>query len=473
MFSLTLGVAERAEAGAPSLAKGRHVYGPAATEVTLHDAKGALVKTLPFSQLSTTELVPARYEVRFSLPAGESVELPPCSGTSRTGATILGKKVALPGAGPVVLNVPRDASDKTNIAVTLAFTVSPYERRIACGYAPRSGLAQDTSEEIRELAFDSAAAHAGGKCHGACTPGKAVVFVPRGHDAAKPSTVLLGVHPWNGSIWTYAAYQELLATAQEKDVVLLFPSGLGNSLYTADAETEVLSALDALGQTLPVDPLRVSLWGASMGGAGATTIGFHHPDRFATITSYFGDAKYDLSGYVRGLLPTEAAAHRVNPIDAVENARHVPVWLIHGENDKTSPIVQSEMLFSALSERNYRVRFDRDKTAGHDGALVAKHIADVVRLAAGARAPQFPSRVSIKLVRAEDQGAYGIRIERQKPGVDALVDVELTATGKIVVHAAANVASLSLANGALGARADQRATSVDYKGSAVPLKWAP
>ena len=26
---------------------------------------------------------------------------------------------------------------------------------------------------------------------------------------------------------------------------------------------------------------RVSIWGASMGGAGATTVGFHHPDRFA------------------------------------------------------------------------------------------------------------------------------------------------------------------------------------------------
>lgn len=471
MLALGLGVATAdAHAAAPTLARGNHVYGPAAKEVTLHDAKGALLKTLPFAHLSTTELAPATYEVRFSLPAGESVELPPCSGTSRIAATLLGKKLALSGPGPLVVKVPRAATDKTDIAVTMKFTVSPYEKRIACGYAPRSGLAQDTSEEIRELRFDSAAA---GKCHGACTPGKAVVFVPRGHDPAKPASVLLGVHPWNGSIWTYAAYQELLAAAQERDVVLLFPSGLGNSLYTADAETEVLAALDALGQTLPVDPRRVSLWGASMGGAGATTIGFHHPDRFATITSFFGDAKYDLSGYVRGILPTEAAAHRVNPIDAVENTRHVPVWLIHGENDKTSPIVQSELFFAALGERSYRVRFDRDKTAGHDGALVAKHAAELVKLAAGARAPQFPSRVSLKLVRAEDGGAYGVRIERQKPGVDAVLDIELTSAGKLLVHAAANVASVALTNGALGARADQRATSVDYKGSVIPLKWAP
>ena len=451
------------------------MYGPAATEVTVHDAKGALLKSLPFAALSTTELAPANYEVRMSLPAGESVELPPCSGTSRTAATVSGKPVALGaavGPGPVVVKArpPVDPSDKATIAVTMKFTVSPYEKRIACGYPPRSGLAQDTSEELRELRFDSAS---GGRCHGACTPGKAVVFVPRGHDITKPATVLLGVHPWNGSIWTYAAYQELLGAAQASDVVLLFPSGLGNSLYTADAEAEVLAALDALGQTLPVDAQRVSLWGASMGGAGATTIGFHHPDRFATVTSFFGDAKYDLTGYVRGLLPSEAAAHRVNPVDAVENARHVPVWLIHGENDKTSPIKQSEMLYAALSERNYRVRFDRNKHAGHDGALVAKHAAELVKLASTARAPQAPGRVSLKLVRTEDRGAYGVQLERVKPGADAILDIELTTTGKIVVHAAANVARVSLTNGALGARADQRATSVDYKGSAIPLQWAP
>ena len=74
-----------------------------------------------------------------------------------------------------------------------------------------------------------------------------------------------------------------------------------------------------------VDSQRVSIWGASMGGQGATTIGLHQPDRFALIVSFFGDAKFNLSTYAHALLPTEQAAHKVNPLDVVDNARHVPL----------------------------------------------------------------------------------------------------------------------------------------------------
>ena len=61
--------------------------------------------------------------------------------------------------------------------------------------------------------------------------------------AKRPSALLVGLHPWNGGIWTYAAYAELLREAQAKDVVLLMPSGLGNSLYSDHAEGEVLAAI--------------------------------------------------------------------------------------------------------------------------------------------------------------------------------------------------------------------------------------
>src|SRR6202142_3858081 len=103
-------------------------------------------------------------------------------------------------------------------------------------------------------------------------------------------------------------------------------------------------ALDQLGRGLAVHPRAVSIAGASMGGAGATTIGFHRPDRFASITSFFGDSKYDLATYVRPILRDEAGAHAVNAADVADNARNVPVWLVHGEDDRVSPIAQSEIL---------------------------------------------------------------------------------------------------------------------------------
>ena len=69
-----------------------------------------------------------------------------------------------------------------------------------------------------------------------------------------------------------------------------------------------MRAISALRSRVAINPARVSIAGASMGGAGATTIGFHRPDRFASITSFFGDSRYDLATYVRPILHDAAGA---------------------------------------------------------------------------------------------------------------------------------------------------------------------
>ena len=301
--------------------------------------------------------------------------------------------------------------------------------------------------------------------------GKAVVYVPPGHDASKPGALLVGLHPWNGTIWTYAAYAQLLRQAQARDVVLLMPSGLGNSLYTADAEDEVLRAIDALAEVVAMGPRAVSIWGASMGGAGATTVGFHHPDRFAAITSFFGDSKYDITTYVRSLLPDEAAAHAVNALDVVDNALHLPVWLVHGEADVTSPIRQSEMLADAMRARGLTVRFDRVPRMGHQGALVARFLEQVVSRAASMRVPSPVARVTYRSVRPWDTGGYGVHLVRRSPSGDAFVAAEARADG-VHVTRAEGVRAVVVDPGALGTALDAPpAIVVDAPGD-VTARWA-
>ncbi len=299
--------------------------------------------------------------------------------------------------------------------LSVRVTVSGYERRIACGEPARVGTPETLARRAPSVHVREPARERG--------RGRAVVFLPPGYDARAPGALLVLPHPWNGSIWTYAAYAELLDEAAKRDVVLLFPSGLGNSLYTAPAEDEVLRAIDALKTRVAVDPSRVSIAGASMGGAGATTIGLHSPDRFASVTSFFGDSKYDLATYVKAILRDEAAAHRVNALDVVDNARSVPVWLVHGEDDRVSPIVQSEILARALEQRGFAVRFDRVPGMGHAGALVARFAREVVARASEARAPENPPRVTYRSVRAgrsrrvrrdDRKGARGGRVHRHR-----------------------------------------------------------
>ncbi len=414
------------------------VEGTELRSVEVSDATRTSFKATAWADLARNNLPTGLYFVRFQVAGGErvAVEIPVCAGRGRV--LVNGSAVPSSGNGPMVVPLPPRPERAHDVEIEVH--VGGYEHRIVCGEAPKFGAQIETHEGLGVLSFPSP--------HGAQGGGRAVVFIPPGHDVKKPSALLVGAHPWNGTMWTYAAYADLLREAAARDVVLLMPSALGNSLYTAAAEDEVLRAIDALAQAVAVDPRRISIWGASMGGAGATTIGFHHPDKFATITSFFGDSKYDTSTYVKSILPNDAAAHLVNALDVVENARNVPVWLVHGDDDHVSSPAQSSMLARALRERGFTVRYDRVPHMGHDGALVARFIAEVVDKAEEARAPQSVVRVSYRSVRPGDTGAYGVKIVRTGVG-DAFVDVERRPDG-VHVLSATGVRSISLARGALG-----------------------
>lgn len=388
---------------------------------------------------------------------GEAVLVPHCNGRERV--LVDGVVKDNGSKGPLVVRLGDE--DKVH-AVTVEVKISTYEKRIACSHDPRVGSVIQTNDGLQTITFSSphtAPATGQGKA------GEAVLFVPGGHDRLKPSALLVGVHPWNSNPWTYAAYEELIDEAGKKDVVLLMPSGLGNSLYVADAEDEVMRAIDAVSASMQIDRQRVSIWGASMGGAGATTISFHRPDRFAFVASYFGDSKYDLTTYVRGVLGGEEGARKVNALDVLENARHLPVFLVHGEEDRSSPVYQSTMLYDAMKKAGFSVELERIPKMGHEGPLVVKFIRRVVDRAATAIAPVHPARVTFRSVRPVDTSAYGVTIVRASATRDAFVDIERRADG-VHLNAAEGVTEIQLAPGALGANGEE--TIAPAK---TPVRW--
>jgi pimeloyl-ACP methyl ester carboxylesterase len=437
-----------------------HVHGVDVVAASVRAARGAW-RAAPWDDLDRTALDPGRYEVRFVTDGdreGGSLEVPYCAGRQRV--TVDGHESSAQ-RGPLVVTLPPGPHE-----VVIEVVVSNYERRIACGGRPRFGVAAATLDGLEVLSFSSPWVKKGG--------GRALVYVPPRHDPHAPGPLLVGLHPWNGSMWTYAAYAQLLREARDRDVLLLMPSGLGNSLYTADAEDEVMRAIAAVSEVLAIDGRAVSLWGASMGGAGATTIGFHHPDRFASVTSFFGDSKYDLTTYARSVLPSDAAAHLVNALDVVESARNLPVWLIHGEDDRTSPIRQSALLAAVMRDRGFHVRFDAVPAIGHSGALVARFLPELVALAASARTPEHAAHVTYRSVRASDTEAYGLRMVRARPSGDAFVDVERRDDAVHVLRAE-GVRTVALSRGALGTPTESPPPIVvddaDAKARGLDARW--
>ena len=460
LFLVSTAVAAVAKPAGAEIATHLVASGSDVVDVEVRGASlGAAWKPIAWDELEGLRLAPGRYQVRVRVNAAinvDAVALPICAGVPGRVA-LDGERARVAPERPIVVRIGGGSHE-----IVIDVNVSGYEHRIACGARPVAGMAMTAREELGQLRFASPHAREGG--------GRAVVFVPPAHDWKRAAALLVGTHPWNGDAWTYAAYVELLREAAARDVVLLMPSGLGNSLYTEGAEDEVMLAIDALSRELAIDPRAVSIWGASMGGAGATTIGFHHPDRFASITSYFGDSKYDVTTYVRSLIPDDPSAHKVNALDVVENVRYVPVWLVHGEADTVSPIAQSSMLDAALRARKYEVRFDRVPNMGHEGALVARYLADVVARAATARVPEVVERVTYRSTRASDVGAYGVRIVRASAKEDAFVDIESLSDG-VHVRAASGVRAIVLSRGALGFAPSETPPILVDGGARIETKW--
>jgi predicted esterase len=443
------------------------VTSPARADLTHDTVSGVAVRRVEldgssadWSELANPQKL-ALHVIRFRA-TGESVEIPHCNGRERV--LVDGDVRVHDGSekGPVVLRFG-DAAPAHDIE--LEVRASSYEKRIACSGPPRVGVPLRSVDGLSLLSFESPNAAKKG--------GEAVVFVPGGLDRSRPAPLLVGTHPWNGGPWTYAAYAELLDEAGRLGMVLVMPNGLGNSLYVADAEDEVMRAIDAVSREVAIDPQRVSIWGASMGGAGATTISFHHPDRFAFVASYFGDSRYDLTTYVNKILGGEDGARKVNALDVLPNARWLPVFLVHGEDDRTSPIRQSTMLYDAMHAAGFEVDFVRAPGMGHEGPLVVREIRRVVARAATARAPTRPARVSYKSVRPSDTGAYGVTVRRSGAG-DAFVDVERRPEGGIRVLAADGVAEIVLAKDALGGTPGEP-VSFDARvaGTRPAVRWSP
>lgn len=123
---------------------------------------------------------------------------------------------------------------------------------------------------------------------------------------------------------------------EDKPYFVVAPNGMGASGYVGFGEIDVLEVLARAAEYYPIDPERIYITGASMGGTGSAAIALHYPDIFAAAAPLGGS--HDAFAYSDvkhwGLRPWEVfLAEAYSNSYWAGNGAGTPMYLVHGKKD--------------------------------------------------------------------------------------------------------------------------------------------
>jgi dienelactone hydrolase len=190
----------------------------------------------------------------------------------------------------------------------------------------------------------------------------------------EPLPVTYWLHYRGGKAHSGVVINPRLATqlGEEPGHLVVFPHGRGTSeWYVTESHQDVFEVMDGRRVARPVDPLRRTISGYSMGGYGSWLFATLYPDLFAgafvqsgavTQGAWLGGGPDDEpdpffgEGWVEA---NDGDARAQLTYRALENLRHVPFAIDHGTNDELALNPQVERMAARLTELGYEHRFTR------------------------------------------------------------------------------------------------------------------
>ncbi|MBY0504201.1 MAG: prolyl oligopeptidase family serine peptidase [Bryobacteraceae bacterium] len=163
------------------------------------------------------------------------------------------------------------------------------------------------------------------------------VYVPKAYQG-KPLPLVVALHGMGGDETSMMeGYGGTLPRVAERlGFFLVTPKGRGTaSMYRDAAEKDVMDVLAEVERTYRIDPKRIYLMGHSMGGYGTWSIAMNHPDRFAALGPISG------GGNAQGM----------------EKIKHIPQYVVHGDNDKTVAVSQSRNMVEAGKKAGAKIEY--------------------------------------------------------------------------------------------------------------------
>lgn len=194
--------------------------------------------------------------------------------------------------------------------------------------------------------------------------------IDSGDEPGRPAPTVLTAHGNAGNVENHFPFVDFLPRAGFN--VLLFDyRGYGRSdrakrwLRREDLTDDVDAALNYLLTRDDVDPDRLALYGASIGGALGLPVAARR-DAFEAIVLYapFATWRGVASDHIP-LLPRLLIRRGAEPIDLVRDLGDTPVLIVHGDADSIVPIRHGRALAGAAENATLRV----SPGAGHNDLI--------------------------------------------------------------------------------------------------------
>jgi len=138
--------------------------------------------------------------------------------------------------------------------------------------------------------------------------------------------------------------------------IVLAPQLNSSPDYASFPEAYLDGVMDEVLKDYRVDDKKIYLVGLSMGGEAAYRYALHRPETFAAVSVLAGfDPQYLPQARQIGFAPFALPMERIQA---------VPLWVIHGADDQTVPLLAAQSTVDALKKAGVNVRFT--VLEGHD-----------------------------------------------------------------------------------------------------------